>query len=155
MYYHHSKTNQSSSYRLSYKVRLAQNGTLNGPTVKKLCIFELFRKYLKTPTARGAITSSRRELSVPKIHWLSAKLFAAQTSTRGAEREKVTPSQREHRYAVRPERITTSWHSAHLFAAPTLCTRREPTISETPTCRKQHSTHPKCPQNHTSTNFRK
>src|SRR3954470_2342759 len=75
MYYHHSKTNQSSSYRLSYKVRLAQNGTLNGPTVKKLCIFELFRKCLKTPTARGAITISRRELSVPKIPWRSAKLL--------------------------------------------------------------------------------
>src|SRR3954468_9206079 len=126
MYYHHSKTNQSSSYRLSYKDRLAQNSTLNGPTVKKLCIFELFRKYLKTPTARGAISSSRRELSVSKIHWLSAKQFAAHPSTRGAEREKVTPSRREHRYAARPERITTSQHSAFMFAAPTLCTRRQP-----------------------------
>src|SRR4051812_46545248 len=67
MYYNHSKTIQSSSYRLSYKVRLAQNGTLNGPTVKKLCIFELFKNISKTPTARGAITFSRRALSVSKF----------------------------------------------------------------------------------------
>src|SRR4051812_22179269 len=91
----------------------------------------------------------------PKNPWLSAKLFAAQTSARDAKREKVTPSRRQHRYAARPVRITASWHSAHLFAAPTLCTRRQPAIYETPTCRKQHSIHPKCPQNHTSTNFKK
>src|SRR4051812_30802704 len=66
----------------------------------------------------------------PKNPWLSAKLFAAQTSARDAKREKVTPSRRQHRYAARPVRITASWHSAHLFVAQTLCTRREPAISE-------------------------
>src|SRR4051812_1912806 len=66
MYSHHSKTNHSSSCRLFYKVRLAQNGTLNGPTVKKLCIFELF-KYLKTINSTRRHPCSRRELSVPKI----------------------------------------------------------------------------------------
>src|SRR3954470_12315420 len=66
MYSHHSRTNQSSSYRLICKVRLTQNGTLNGPTVKKLCIFELF-KYLKTINSTRRHLSSRRELSVPKI----------------------------------------------------------------------------------------
>src|SRR3954470_385309 len=66
MYSHHSKTNHSSSYRLFYKVRLTQNGTLNRPTVKKLCIYELF-KYLKTINSTRRHPSSRRELSVPKI----------------------------------------------------------------------------------------
>src|SRR4051812_6808566 len=66
MYPHHSKTNQSSSCRLFYKVRLAQNDTLNGPTVKKLCIFELF-KYLKPINSTRRHLCSRRELSVPKI----------------------------------------------------------------------------------------
>src|SRR3954469_17155654 len=66
MYPHNSKTNQSSSCRLFYKVRLAQNGTLNGPTVKTLCIFELF-KYLKTINSMRRRLSSRCKLSVPKI----------------------------------------------------------------------------------------
>src|SRR3954469_17875127 len=92
-------------------------------------------------TRRHHQCAARTERS--KNPWLSAHLFAAQTSARGANRGKVTPSRREHGYAARPVRITNPWHSAHLFAAPTLCTRCEPAISETPTCRKQPSIHSK------------
>src|SRR4051812_30802703 len=66
MYFHHSKTNQSSSYILFYKVHLARNGTSNGLTVKKLCIVKLLKKVPNFNSTRRQL-GLRRELSVPKI----------------------------------------------------------------------------------------
>src|SRR4051812_19804242 len=97
MYYHHSKTNQSSSYRLSYKVRLAQNDTLNGPTVKKLCIFELLETTQNT-------NSTRRYLQFASRTERPKNSLALCQAVRGAH----IHTRRDHRYAARPERITTS-----------------------------------------------
>src|SRR4051812_40967080 len=97
MYYHHSKTNQSSSYRLSNKVRLAQNGTLNGPTVKKLCIFELFRKYLKNTN------STRRYLQFASRTERPKNSLALCQAVRGAHIHTRRGTRKSYAFAARSQ----------------------------------------------------